>query len=145
MRDPGSERHRGRFSSRPRRRLASGCRFGLALLLGTTLPIAEAAGDDGSDWRFSFSLGMIAQAQDVAGSVASSFPARASFEPGVEDDPVVLVPAIPLGLRVDAPRLLRLDRPIRPFIHGRVVLPMDEDRSIVRQGTIPNPVEIPVD
>lgn len=137
-----------------RRRLRAGRRGSRALLcvLGLFGSLASgrvAAAPDDSEvvepWHFSLSLGMVAQAQDVAGAVDSSFAPRDNFEPSVEGDPVVLVPAIPIGLRLAAPRVALGSRRIAPFVHGRLVLPMDEDRSVVRQGTIPNPVEIPAD
>lgn len=121
----------------------------LALRALAVLLVGSSAGaDDSVDaprWSPSLSVGMLAHVQDVNGKALSTFPERQFFDPSVNDDPLVLIPAIPVGLQLKGPGFRIGGRSLRPFIHGRVQFPMDQDQTVLRQGTVPNPVQIPDD
>lgn len=117
------------------------------LFLATSPILAESveAPVDPPRWSPSMSLGMLAHVQDVSGRGASTFPAREFFEPIVEDDPLIVVPVVPVGVQLKGPGIAVGGRSVRPFLHGRVQVPFDQDRTVLRQGTVPNPVLIPDD
>lgn len=132
--------HGGRIDGR---RLVSA---GLLLLIAIAVPrAATGEGDPGETWTPSVGLGVLAQAQNVSGTAESSFPPRPLFETVVDGDPIVVVPVISAQLRLEAPALPRSRRRVRPFLHARVGFPVDEDRTILRAGNLPNPVVIPDD
>ncbi len=107
--------------------------------------LGPAQGLASESWDPSISVGILAHAQDASGEVLSTFPARTAFDPSVRDDPLILVPAIPVGLQLTAPEITLGGRVFRPFVHGRIQVPMDPDRTIARRGTLPSPVRLPVD
>jgi hypothetical protein len=90
-------------------------------------------------------LAILAHAQDVSGRALSTFPAREFFEPRVEDEPLILIPVLPVGIQLKGPAFDLGGRSLRPFLHGRVQVPFDQDQTVLRQGTVPNPVLIPPD
>jgi len=119
----------------------------VSILLAPGPTLAESAAEtvDRPRWSPSLSLGMLAHVQDVSGTAVSTFPAREFFEPRVDDEPLVLIPVVPVGLQLKGPDFAFGGRSLRPFLHGRVQVPFDQDRTVLRQGTVPNPVLIPDD
>ncbi len=115
------------------------------MLVGAIAATGARADADGAGWIPSLSVGVLAHAQDAEGGSISSFPARTSFEPNVQGDPLILVPSIPVGLKLDAPEFVLRGVVLRPFVQGRYQIPMDPDRTIARQGTLPKPVQLPSD
>ena len=63
----------------------------------------EEATADRQDWTPSVSMAMLAHVQDVSGTANSTFPARDPFEPFVEDEPLVLIPVVPIGVQLKGP------------------------------------------
>ena len=106
---------------------------------------ARAEGSPLGAWRPSISIGALVQAQDAKGKAVNTFAARPAFDPNVSGNPAVVVPAIPVGVQLDAPTLHVRGRALRPFAHARLQFPMDPDRTIARQGSLPKPVVLPVD
>mgnify|MGYP001018564944 CR=1 FL=1 len=133
--------HASRFGQAMR----AGRRLGLPLLVSIFAVPGAAEEADSHAFSPSLSVGFLIHVQDAEGNAQSTFPARSAFDPSVRGDPLILVPAIPVALQLAMPETEILGRTVRPFIHGRVQISMDPDRTIARQGTIPNPVLIPSD
>lgn len=119
--------------------------FAFVCCLCCWTPSEAAPRDAGSDARWSFSaiVGVLADAQYAQGESQNSFASSEFFASRVADDDVlVLTPVVPVGLEVDGPPITFVGKRWRPFVHGRVSFPTDGDRTIARQGSIPNPVVI---
>ena len=119
--------------------------LGAVLLASGSIADEVSESDRSARWTPSVSLAMLAHVQDLSGLGESTFPERDSFDPRVGDESLAVIPAVPVGLRVLAPEIELLGSPLRPFLHARLQVPFDQDRTVLRQGTVPNPVVIPPD
>jgi len=94
-------------------------------------------------WEPSLSFGVLSHVQYVKGDALNSFTPRPGFDSAVDDRNLVLIPAIPIDLQLLGPPLDAVPGGPRLQLRAGVQFPLDNDQTLARQGTIPNPVVLP--
>ena len=102
----------------------------------------HAAADD-APWEPSVSFGILSHVQYVKGDARNSFPPRTDFASQVDDRNIVVIPAIPIDFQLLAPAIDAIPGAPRLHLSAGVQFPLDNDQTLARQGTIPNPVILP--